>query len=187
MSLNKISNQLLTHQTENIPPVELWNPAYCGEIDMQIKANGEWFYNGTPIPRIAMVKLFSSVLLKEDKDGESSYFLVTPVEKVKIIVEDAPFVITQWCWLKKAEEQGNEEGIMRVSTNLGGEFLLNAEHPLTINKQGELYVTVRRNLLAKVHRNVYYQWVDMAQEQQTEQGIKLVLNSAGCQFCLGYV
>lgn len=178
MSLELISTQL-RGQSKGLPPVETWNPPYCGEIDIQIKANGDWFYNGTIFKRLPLVKLFASVLIKEVDEEIEDYFLVTPVEKVKIKVEDAPFLITQWHWLDE------DESIMQVSTNLDDTFILNIEHPLTINEKGDLYVTVRRNLQAKVHRNVYYQWAEIAQEHQTKIGTQLMFNSNGCQFILG--
>ncbi|WP_440877570.1 DUF1285 domain-containing protein [Thalassotalea sp. PLHSN55] len=180
MSLEKISAQLSTYSEsgeQKIPPVELWDPPYCGEIDIEIKADGSWYYNGTVFKRIALVKLLASVLKKEGDD----YFLVTPVEKIKIRVEDAPFVLTQWQW----HEQ--EPQTMVVSTHLDNQFLLNSEHPLEIAEDGSLYVTVRHNLTAKVHRNVYYQWVDLAKEQQTANGVELVFESAGLLFSLGSI
>jgi len=178
MSLELISSQLKS-QSKGLPPVESWNPPYCGEIDIHIKANCDWFHEGSIFKRLPLVKMFASVLIKEVSQEADEYFLVTPVEKVKIQVDDAPFVLTQWCWLDE------QETIMQVSTNLGDEFILNEEHPLTVNANGDLYVTVRRNLTAKVHRNVYYQWADMAQEQQTKNGTELVFFSAECQFVLG--
>jgi len=178
MTLDKISTQLAGTHTK-MPPVESWNPPYCGEIDIQIKANGDWFYGGSVIKRLPLVKLFASVLVKEVKDDVVEHFLVTPVEKVKIQVDDAPFLLTQWCWLDA------DEKIMQVCTNLDDEFTLDVEHPLTVTKSGDLYVTVRRNLLAKVHRNVYYQWADIAQEKTTENGTELMLSSADYQFSLG--
>jgi hypothetical protein len=184
MSLDKLSAQL-TSSNKSLPPVESWNPPYCGEIDIHIKANGDWFYAGTIFKRLPLVKMFASVLIKEvTKIGSEyieAYFLVTPVEKVKIKVDDAPFMLTQWCWLD--ENKTN----MQVSTNLGDEFILNAEHPLMVNENGDLYVTVRRNLLAKVHRNVYYQWAEIAKEKQTKNGTELVFESGEHQFSLGII
>jgi hypothetical protein len=180
MSLEKISSQLTlasAGKKGKLPPVELWDPPYCGEIDVVIKVNGDWFYNGTIFKRQSLVKLLASVLKKEGDE----YFLVTPVEKIKITVEDAPFVLTHWHWLDE------DKLAMTVSTNLDDEFLLDGSHPMTINEQGELYINVRRNLIAKVHRNVYYQWVDLAQEAQNETGTALVFASAGCQFSLGEI
>ncbi len=176
MSLEKITAQIKAHG-DKIPPVELWDPEYCGEMDLQIKSNGDWYYADTIFKRSALVKLLSSVLKKEEND----YFLVTPVEKIKISVEDAPFVLTQWHW------QDENNTCMVVSTNVGDEFILDSEHPLVVTKKGELYVTVRRNLLAKVHRNVYYQWADLAKEVITEKGTELVFTSACCDFSLGVI
>jgi hypothetical protein len=178
MSLDKISAQL-SGSTKSLPPVESWNPPYCGEIDIHIKMNGDWFHEGSVFKRLPLVKMFASVLIKEVNKEVDEYFLVTPVEKVKIQVDDAPFVLTQWHWTDE------KETVMRVRTNLEDEFILDELHPLIVNEKGDLYVTVRRNLLAKVHRNVYYQWADIAQDQQTKNGTELVFSSAGCQFVLG--
>ncbi|WP_281557252.1 DUF1285 domain-containing protein [Thalassomonas sp. RHCl1] len=177
MSLEKISSQLKDSDAEQkLPPVELWDPPYCGEIDLIIKQDGSWYHNGTVFKRLNLVKLFASVLKKEGSD----YFLVTPVEKIKITVEDVPFILSQWSW-----EQGGEYGEMRVATNLGDEFILGEEHPLHISDDGCLYVTVRRNLLAKVHRNVFYQWADIAKERKTPEGTELVLPCGGYEIVLG--
>ena len=180
MHLDKISEQLgksSDGKGVKIPPVELWDPPYCGEIDIRIKANGDWFYNNSIFKRLPLVKLFSSVIKKESGD----YFLVTPVEKVKIIVEQAPFVLTQWQW------QDAEQTIMTVRTNVEDEFVLDEDHPLSIDEQGDLMVTVRRNLKAKVHRNVFYQWVDIAKEIETTKGTELMFTSANCNFSLGSI
>jgi hypothetical protein len=174
MSLEKLFEQLNQQKVEaqktnplqgsneptvqKMPPIEQWNPPYCGEIDIQIKANGDWYYGGTVIKRLPLVKLFASVLLKEQEGDSAEYFLITPVEKVKITVEDAPFILTQWRWLDL------KQSIMEVETNLGDSFVLDKEHSFTLTEDGFIYVNVRRNLLAKVHRNVYYQWIDLAEE-----------------------
>ncbi|MEW6990563.1 DUF1285 domain-containing protein [Colwelliaceae bacterium 6441] len=185
MSLEKLSSQINASsdgKKQTLPPVELWNPPYCGEIDLIIKANGDWFYNGTIFKRQSLVKLLASVLICEKNDNQGDeYFLVTPVEKIKITVEDAPFVLTQWHWLDEKKQT------MQVATNLGDEFILDAEHGLSIDETGALYVTVRRNLTARVHRNVYYQWVDLASQVKTKQGTELVFLSEGCQFSLGVI
>ncbi len=184
MSLEKISKQLSTlgkGKAKPLPPVESWNPPYCGEIDLQVKSNGDWFYGGTIFKRLSLVQLFASVLLREVEGERDEYFLVTPVEKVKITVEDAPFILTQWAW------QDDKKTVITVGTNLGDEFILDSSHPLIINTDGELYINVRRNLLAKVHRNVYYQWADLAKEVVTEKGTELMFSSAGCEFSLGLI
>ncbi len=177
MSLDKLSKQLkqLTEQQQSLPPVELWDPPYCGEMDLCIKANGDWYYNGTIFKRLSLVKLFASVIKKEADE----YFLVTPVEKIKITVEDAPFVITQWCWLD------DQHSVMQLTTNLGDSFALDSDHQLSVDQQGALYINVRRNLPAKVHRNVYYQWVDLAEQMLIEGKQVLAFVSAGQVYQLG--
>ena len=180
MSLEKISAQLgslANGKSSKIPPVELWDPPYCGEINIVIKADGHWLYNGTVFKRMALVKLFASVLKKEGND----YFLVTPVEKLKITVEDAPFMLTRWEWLN------NNETEMNVCTNVDDEFLLNSEHPLRLDENDNMYITVRRNLEAKVHRNVYYQWVELAKETTTKNGTEMIFTSAEFDFSLGCI
>tara|TARA_B110000014_G_scaffold259899_1_gene248556 strand:+ start:1770 stop:2327 length:558 start_codon:yes stop_codon:yes gene_type:complete len=184
MSLDKLTSQLNQSKQDKekkLPPVESWNPPYCGEIDIKIKVNGDWFHEGTAFKRMNLVKLFATVLWREVSENTDEYFLVTPVEKIKISVEDAPFVLTQWRW------QDEKKQTMVLSTNLDEEFILGKEHPISLNDQGELYVLVRRNLLAKVHRNVYYQWIDLAEEISTGETTQLVLNSAGNQFVLGSI
>jgi len=184
MSLEKISAQLSNQgkgQSKKLPPIEDWNPPYCGEIDLQVKSNGDWFYGGTIFKRLSLVKLLASVLWREIENERDEYFLVTPVEKIKITVDDAPFVLTQWAW------QNENKSVMTVSTNLADEFILDKEHPIILNEAGELYVIVRRNLLAKVHRNVYYQWIDLAKEVETKNGTELVFSSAEYEFSLGVI
>jgi len=176
MSLETISKSL-SGTNAKLPPVELWDPPYCGEIDLEIKADGRWFYNGTIFKRLSLVKLFASVLKKEGDD----YFLVTPVEKVKIRVEDAPFILTQWHW------QDDSQSTMIVSTNVEDDFMLGESHPLTLDSEGNIYVTVRRNLTTKVHRNVYYQWVDLAKEEKTNSVTELVFYSGDYRCCLGSI
>ena len=113
---------------QSLPPVEKWNPPFCGDIDMKILRHGKWFYMGSEIKRPAMVKLFSSILRL---DEDACYYLVTPVEKVRIQVEDAPFVAVS---LNKVEISSKTGYLFK--TNLNEEILLSKENPLTI-KIGE--------------------------------------------------
>lgn len=151
MDLATLQNSL---QGENKnPPVEQWDPAFCGDIDLVIKQNGQWFYMGTPIGRQPLVKLFASVLKQE----QDNYFLVTPVEKVGIQVEDVPFIITEWAW---------EENFLIVHSSLGDRLVISADNPveLRFNQEQQTwlpYVLVRRNLWARFHQNVFYQLVEI--------------------------
>ncbi|MCP4865131.1 MAG: DUF1285 domain-containing protein [Alteromonas sp.] len=175
--------QTLTKQIENLdaaPPFDKWHPPFCGDIDMVIKADGSWWYMGSPIGRERLVKLFASVLLKEGDE----YFLKTPAEKVRIQVEDAPFVITQW------QTHNTEEGpAIEVISNLGHAAVLSESHPLEVDHsnpyQPRPYVTLHRGLKALVHRNVFYQWVDIARQVNKNGEEYLVINSGKSEFSLG--
>ncbi len=137
-------------------PVHLWNPDFCGDLDMRIARDGTWFYLGTPIDRLPLVKLFSTILKREGDD----YFLVTPVEKVGITVEDVPFIAVDFTVA---------DGIITFETNVGDHVALGANHPLRLshNKKGEPapYINVRANLEARIDRKSFYRLVDIATEQ----------------------
>ncbi|MBM7066262.1 DUF1285 domain-containing protein [Actibacterium sp. 188UL27-1] len=133
-------------------PVHLWNPPFCGDIDMRIARDGTWFYEGTPIGRAPLVKLFSSILRKED----DRYFLVTPVEKVGIVVEDAPFVAVD------IEPIGED---LQFTTQVGDVVTAGPDHPIRVErdpKTGEPspYVLIRNNLEALIDRKSFYRLVD---------------------------
>ena len=142
------------------PPVERWNPPFCGDIDMKIAADGTWFYQKTPIGRPALVKLFASVLKREG----DKYFLVTPVEKVGIVVEDAPFLAVE---LKV--NQGAEQ-VLKFRTNVDDWVEAGPGHALRFTPEpatGGLkpYLHVRRNLWAKVTRALFYDLVELGEER----------------------
>lgn len=164
---------------KGLPPVHKWNPPYCGEIDMEIRRNGQWFYLGTPINRPALARLFSTVL-RHDDDG--FYYLVTPVEKVRIRVEDAPFLAIT---VDRHEE--GDTNYLRFTTQTGDVVVAGPEHPIRMvyRPDGEPspYVHVRDNLEALISRNVYYQLVEWG-AQDMEPGI-LSVRSAGAAFEIG--
>ncbi|HET8704786.1 MAG TPA: DUF1285 domain-containing protein, partial [Pseudomonadales bacterium] len=120
--LTKIAAQI-DGKTKGLPPVEKWNPPFCGDIDMRIKRDGSWWYLGTPIGRKPLVRLFSTILRKDD----DRYFLVTPVEKVGITVEDAPFVAVG-CDVKEGDS-GIE---LNFITNVDDEVTADADHPIRV-------------------------------------------------------
>lgn len=145
-------------KAQGLPPVHLWNPAFCGDIDMRIARDGTWYYLGTPIGRKPMVRLFSTILRRD----EDKWFLVTPVEKVGITVEDAPFVAVTL----EVEGEGEDQRL-HFTDNVENRFTAGPEHPLRVitdDVTGEPapYITVRGNLDALIHRNVFYQLVDLA-------------------------
>lgn len=144
------------------PPVDTWSPPYCGAIDMRIAADGTWFYMGTPITRPALVKLFSTVLRRET-DG--SFALVTPVERVGITVEDAPFEAVEM-----AVDGEGEGRRIALRTNVDDLVEVGPEHPLRF-ETGEAdggvrpYVHVRRDLWARVTRALAYDLLDLGEER----------------------
>ena len=146
------------------PPVHLWNPPFCGDLDMEIRRDGTWFYLGTPIGRHALVKLFSSILRKEGED----YFLVTPVEKVGIRVVDAPFVAVD------AEVSGEDaHQAITFTTNVEDVVTAGPDHPIRVERDpatGEPspYVLIRRNLEALIDRKTFYRLVEIGQHREHE-------------------
>lgn len=157
-----------------LPPVHLWNPPHCGEIDIVIKADGGWLHEGAPIGREALVRLFSTVLRK-DADG---FYLVTPVEKLKITVEDAPFVAV-------SVEAG--EGLFRFTTNVGDVVEAGPDHPIRVEIDPDTgeprpYVHVRAGLEALIARPVFYELAAMAEVK--EDG-RFYIVSGGGWFVIG--
>lgn len=145
-----------------LPPVHLWNPPFCGDLDMEIRADGTWFYQGTPIGRPAMVRLFSTVLKREG----DSFFLVTPVEKVGIRVVDAPFV---------AVDADIAPDRITFTTNVGDKVVAGPDNPVTIGgcaAQPRPYVHVRAGLQALIDRKTFYRLAAAASEQGGRSGIR---------------
>lgn len=143
------------------PPVERWNPPFCGDLDMEIRRDGTWFYLGTPIGRMPLVQLFSSVLRK-DEDGKT--YLVTPVERVGIRVEDAPFVAVEMDLRGEGEAQ-----VITFRTNVGDVIEVGPQNPLRFVDEDETgglkpYVLVRGRLEALVARSVMYELVEHGDE-----------------------
>ncbi|MEM1130272.1 MAG: DUF1285 domain-containing protein [Pseudomonadota bacterium] len=139
------------------PPVEDWNPPFCGDLDMRIARDGTWFYLGTPIGRPSLVRLFSSIIRKDDQD----YFLVTPVEKVGITVDDAPFVANDFT----VEGAGLEQRVT-FTTHVGDNMLAGPDHPIRVAFDAETgepspYIHVRRNLEALIDRKSFYRLVEL--------------------------
>ena len=160
-----------------LPPVHLWNPAHCGDIDIVIKRDGLWFHEGTPIGREALVRLFSTVLRK-DPDG---FHLVTPVEKMTITVEDAPFIAV------RVDRVGEA---LRFVTNVGDVVEAGPDNAIRVEVDpatGEPrpYLHVRRGLEALIRRPVFYELVEMAEERDTPEGPRLGVRSNGAWFPVG--
>ncbi len=144
-----------------LPPVHLWNPEFCGDLDMEIKRDGTWFYMGTPIGRYPLVKLFSSILKLED----GKYFLVTPVEKVGIRVVDKPFVAVDM----EAAGEGRDQ-VITFSTNVEDVVIASDENPIRIVRDADgepsPYVMVRAGMEALIDRKTFYRLIDLGEAHE---------------------
>ncbi len=167
---------------KGLPPVDQWEPPFCGDIDMEIKRDGAWFYLGTPIGRPAMVELFSSVLRK-DADGKT--YLVTPVEKLGIRVEDAPFMGVEL----NVAGQGEPQQALTLRTHVGDSVEIGPEHALRFEiepKHGGLkpYVHVRGRLEALLSRPATHQLMALGEEMDVDGRRMFALRSRGVAFAV---
>lgn len=159
-------------------PVHLWNPPFCGDLDMRIARDGTWYYLGSPIGRARLVQLFSSIIRKDD----DAYFLVTPVEKVGIIVDDAPFVATDF------DTQGSgEHQKLTFVTHVGDTVTAGPDHPIRVaidTETGEPspYVLVRDNLEALIDRKSFYRLVDITVPHDVNGSSQIGVWSSGSFF-----
>ncbi len=172
--------QILEQQTE--APVHLWDPEYCGEMELQIKADGSWWYMGSEITRKRLVKLFSRVIKKEKQE----YFLVTPVEKLKIKVEEFPFIAN---WLEVVTDQKQSHPWLTLKTNVGDQIKLDKDYPLIVendeNGAPVPIIRVRANLYAKLSRSVFYELVEMSESWDNKGTIHSRIYSGPNWFDLG--
>lgn len=178
--LNQVS-KTIEKTGGGIPPLDKWNPDFCGDIDMRIARDGKWFYMGTPIGRPAMVKLFSTVLWQE----EGKHYLKTPVEKVGIQVEDAPFL-----FIAVEQREGEQGPELCFTSTTDDQVVAGKEHPITVevcpdSEEPSPYIDVRFGMRGLINRTVFYQLVEMAEEKQINGRNVLVLESQGEHFELG--
>jgi len=165
----------------DLPPVHLWNPPYCGEIPMVIKRDGTWHYQNSPIGRKPMVRLFSSILRKDD----DRFYLVTPVEKCGIEVEDAPFLAVELSVTGSGSDQ-----ILCFRTQVDDQVMASKDHPIWVDiavESGEPspYVMVRAGLAALINRPVFYQLVELGVEREQDGIRQFGVWSSGAFFALG--
>ena len=164
---------------KGLPPVERWNPSFCGDLDIEIRSDGTWFYMGTPIGRIPLVQLFSSVLRKDD-DGET--YLVTPVEKIRISVEDAHFIAVEVDTRMVADEQ-----VLTFRTNVGDVVEAGPDNPIRFVEDKETgglkpYLLVRGRLEALVARSVMYELAELGEEMDVDGKLMFGVRSNGALF-----
>ncbi len=156
-SAEGIAAAVKASKTKGPPPVHLWNPPFCGDLDMRIARDGTWFYLGTPIGRFELVKLFSSILKLED----GKYFLVTPVEKVGLTVDDAPFVAVDFT----ATGDGTDQ-VLTFTTHVGDDTVAGPDNPIRVVRDAQTgepspYVHVRAGLEALIDRKSFYRLVEL--------------------------
>lgn len=168
---------------QGLPPVHQWHPERQADIDMRIDREGNWYYLGSLIERQRMVALFSTILLREGDD----YFLVTPVEKLRIQVDAAPFTATD---VERVHEAGADKLVF--TTNVGSHVIAGHKHPIRVDTDpgtGEPIpcLHVRDNLEALIARNMFYQLVEWARQEQRDGATHLLIDSDGATFALGRV
>lgn len=182
-NVSSIFQSILKAQKENkLPPVEEWDPPLCRNVDMRISRNGKWFFKDSLISREKMIKLFSTVI-RYDDDG--NYYLVTPVEKIKLHVEDKPFVIKTY-----SKEKIQNKDVYIFQTNVDEVVTLSETNPLRVDidkdtQEPSPYLLVRKNLEGLISRNVFYQLVEEASLNQINNELEIVSN--GNTFSLGKV
>src|SRR5437762_4407708 len=164
---------------KGLPPVHLWNPPFCGDLDMRIASDGTWFYMGTPIGRPALVRLFSTILKREN----GKHFLVTPVEKVGIRVDDAPFMAVEM-----RIENDARGRLLHFRTNVDDWVACEPGHGLRFERAADggltPYLHVRADLWAKVTRALYYDLVDMGEERMIDGEDMFGVESGGEFFAM---
>ncbi|WP_281821998.1 DUF1285 domain-containing protein [Sphingobium sp. BS19] len=166
-------------EEKKLPPVAQWNPTHCGDSEMRIARDGTWFHQGSPIGREAMVRLFSTILRRE---SDGSYVLVTPVEKLSIEVEDAPFTAVE----VKSDGVGQNRSLA-FRLNTGEIVVADADHAIEIRRTDEgprPYLHVRGGMDALIGRAVYYELVNLALEDEAEDA-QPGLWSGGTFFSVG--
>ncbi|MEA2990929.1 MAG: uncharacterized protein QOG83_3640, partial [Alphaproteobacteria bacterium] len=179
-TLDAIAGALGRAGAKGPPPVHLWNPPFCGDLDMRIAADGTWYYLKTPIGRAPLVKLFASVLKREG----DKYFLVTPVEKCGIVVDDVPFMAVEL----KVERPGPAQ-VLAFRTNVDDWVDCGPEHALRFEPEtgtGGLkpYLHVRRDLWARVKRALFYDLVELGEERDIDGERMFGVMSAGAFFAM---
>ncbi|MEQ9518097.1 MAG: DUF1285 domain-containing protein [Parvibaculum sp.] len=164
-------------KARGLPPVHLWHPPFCGDLDMRIKRDGSWHYLGSPIGRQRLVRLFSTVLRRDEDD---KYYLVTPVEKIGIIVDDVPFLGIAM----HVEGRGRDQ-VLTFETSVGDRVTVDGDHPMRFEideESGEPspYVLVRARLEALINRAVFYDLVELGVEEMVDDARWFGVWSSGC-------
>ncbi len=163
-SAESLANAAKAASKKGLPPVHLWDPPFCGNLDMRIARDGTWFYLGTPIGRKPLVKLFSTILRRDGDD----YFLVTPVEKIGITVDDAPFVAVDFDVSGAGRDQ-----IVTFHTQVDDTATAGQANPLRVVRDPQTgepspYILIRSNLEALIDRKSFYRLVDIGTQEPVD-------------------
>ena len=164
-------------------PIEEWHPPFCGSIPIHIHRDGAWLYQGSPINRLELVRLFAAILSYQ----QGRYLLTTPAEQVEISVDDAPFVLVDHRWVYGSTPTPT----LQVTSSVGENYLISAELPVLLQPEPaslELlpYLQLPRGLTAKFGRHLYYALVEEALNQPQTRAGELWLRSGETEFCLGH-
>ena len=164
ISVDGLTASLAAVPKKGPPPVHLWNPPYCGEMDMRIARDGTWYHEGTPIGRAPMVKLFSSILKREG----DRFYLVTPVEKLGIQVDDAPFLATDFT----ADGTGRTQRLT-FATKTEDEVVAGPDHAIRVTRDAETgepspYIHIRAGMEALIDRKTFYRLVDLGTQEDVD-------------------
>lgn len=182
-ALSELHQLLGDFEESGLPPVHTWDPETCGEMDLEIHRDGSWWYQGTPIERKRLIKLFSRVLRKEGSD----YYLVTPVEKLKIRVDDAPFLAV------RMEQLETDAGLLLIfEDNCDNRVAAGAKHPLRVDirpgtREPAPYIRIRNGLDALIARPLFYDLVTLATPRNIGGREAMTLCSGDACFILGYL
>lgn len=180
-SLSSISEYIKQQTSErrgrSIPPLDKWNPEHCADMDLVIKSNGEWWHEGSKITRQSLVDLFSTVLWAERSSDSIEYFLKTPVEKLRITVEDVPFLINE---VNVVEQDGGQ--VIEFVTSTGDVVNLDDEHPLEMGSyhgEDRPYIEIRFGMKGLISRNVLMHLIKLGKLSEQDGETTLTLNSGG--------
>lgn len=185
-----------TRQGRSIPPLDKWHPTQTADMDLVIKANGEWWHEGVLMTRQSLVALFSTVLWVEQSNGETEYYLKTPVQKLRITVEDVPLLINDVGIVEEVMD-GHQVSWLEFTTTTGDIVRLDETHPITLrayepklsaHNADELpvrpYMPVRNGLTALIGRNTFYHLTEIGDLSEQQGETVLTLYSGGQAYCL---
>ena len=177
-----LKDHVTTRNSRAVPPLEKWQPSEVTDMDLLIKANGEWWHEGTKMTRQSLVNLFATILWKESENAKPQYYLKTPVQKIRIHVEDVPFYITDVNIVNKDNAKWLE-----FITSTGDVIYLDSEHPIKMQQyknETRPYIEVRYGMQALISRNVYMHLIEIGELSEKDGQTILTLQSGGQSYQL---